>query len=214
MAVITPVWTDGIVVVPPTKLSAGGAGWVRGTIDLRGKNGAYLFAKLGRLTAVVLATPIDVYVRRVLNNGVVNTNLPFTHPSAPYFLSQVAVSTATTVSTNAVAGDKTLVLAAGAGFVKGDAICISDSGLASFGRTEFNIVSKLVTNTLTLANPLNYDHTAAQADVVTRLADVWAPIPLQSGSLYEVIFDYQVSATGGDIVVMAHAQTYDSDLGT
>jgi hypothetical protein len=211
MSTITPSWTDGVVVVAPTKLSAGGSGWARGTIDLRGKKGARLFCKIGRLTTTVLATAIDVYVRPVLNGGATGSNLPFTHPTTAQFQSQIAVTVCPTVSTTAVAGDKTLVVSSGTSIVKGDTICISDTGGTTFGRTEFKTVSKVATNTLTLAEGLDYGHTSGQADIVSRLADVFPYVFLSPGSIYEVIFDYQVSATGGDVVVMAHAQTYDSD---
>lgn len=211
MSVITPNWTDAVVVVTPQKLSAGGSGVARGTIDLRGKKGARLFCKLGRLTTTVLATAIDVYVRPVLNNGSTGSSLPFTHPTAPQFQSQTAVTVCPTVATTANAGARTLVLSAGTSIVKGDVICISDSGGTAFARTEFKTVAKVATSTLTLTEGLDYTHTSGQADIVSRLADVFTPVTLAGGSLYEVIFDYQVSATGGDVVVMAHAQTYDSD---
>lgn len=212
MTSITPVWTDAVVVIAPTKLASGGAGVARGTIDLRDKFDAWLFLKLGRLTTTALATAIDVYVRRVLNNGVTGTNLPFTHPSSVYYQSQTAVTVCPTVATTAAAGDKTLILSSGTSMAKGDVICISDSGGTTFTRTEFKTVAKVATATLTLTEGLDYAHTSGQADIVSRLADVFTPVLLEGGSLYEVIFDYQVSATGGDVVVMAHAQTHDSDL--
>ena len=207
---VTPVWTDAVVVVAPTLVSAAGAS-VRGTIDLRGKFGMRLFCKIGRLATTVLAAPINVYVRPVLNNGVVGTNIPFTHPTGPTFQSQIAVTVCPTVATTAAAGDKTLVLSSGTSMAAGDVICISDSGGTTFARTEFKIVSKVATATLTLESGLDYAHTSGQADIVSRLADVFTPIILPGGSLYEVIFDYSGSATGGDVVVMAHAQRYDSN---
>lgn len=209
---ITPVWTDAVVVVTPTKISAAGAS-VRGTIDLRSKFGARLFVKIGRLTTTVLAAAINVYVRPVLNNGAVGSSLPFLHPTGAMFQSQTAVTVCPTVATNnQAAGSKSLDLSAGTSMAEGDVICISDSGGTTFARTEFKIVSKVSSNNLTLADGLDYAHTTAQADIVSRLADVFSPIFLAGGSLWEVVFDYSRSATGGDVVVMAHAQTYDSNL--
>lgn len=207
---VTPVWTDAIEVVAAQKIVAAAAS-VRGTIDLRSKFGARLFCKIGRLTTTVLAAAINVYVRPVLNNGAVGTNIPFTHPTGPTFQSQIAVTVCPTVATTAAAGDKTLELSSGTSMAEGDVICISDSGGTTFARTEFKIVSKVATNTLTLASGLDYAHTSGQADIVSRLADVFTPIILPGGSLYEVVFDYSRSATGGDVVVMAHAQRYDSN---
>lgn len=210
---ITPVWTDGIVVIAPTKLSAGGAGYARGTIDLRLKHDARVYCKIGRLQTTVLATAIDVYIRPILNNGAVATNTPFTHPTLPFATSQTATTVCPTVATTANVGDKTLIVSNGSSFVKGDVICISDSGGTTFTRTEFKTISKVSGTTLTLAEPLEYQHTGTggQQDIVSRLADVFSPYYLAGGSVYEVIFDYQVSATGGDVVVMAHAQCHDSE---
>lgn len=214
MSTITPVWTDGLVVIAPQKISAAAAS-IRGTIDLRGKRGARLFIKIGRLTTTVLAAAINVYVRPVFNNdvagGMAGNIAGAIHPTGAQFQSQVAVTVCPTVATSASAGDKTLILSAGTSIVEGDVICISDSGGTTFTRTEFNIVSKVATATLTLVNGLEYAHTSGQADIVSRLADVFTPFTLAGGSLYEVIIDYSRSATGGDVVAMVHAQTYDSD---
>lgn len=212
-SIITPVWTDGVVVVAPTLVSAAGAS-VRGTIDLRGKLGARVFCKIGRLATTVLAASINVYIRPVFNNGATGTNIMAEHPSSPIFQSQIAVTVAPTVATTANIGDKTLVLSAGTSMVAGDTICISDSGGSTFTRLEFKTVAKVATATLTLTEGLEYQHTSGAADIVTRLADVFSPISLAGGSLYEVIFDYGPSATGGNVVVCAHAQTYDSNSAT
>lgn len=209
---LTPAYTDATganIVVAPQAVAAAAAS-VRGTLDLRGKFGAYLFCKIGRLTTTVLAAGINVYVRRVLNNGAAG---PALHPIGAQFQSQLAVTVCPTVATSAAAGDKTLILSSGTSMAEADVICISDSGGTTFARTEFNIVSKVSSATLTLVNGLEYAHTSGQADIVSRLADVFAPMWLSGGSLYEVIFDYSRSATGGSVVVMAHAQTYDSVSG-
>jgi hypothetical protein len=217
MASITPVWSDAVVVIAPQKIAAAAAS-VRGTIDLRAKLGARLWVKIGRLTTTVLASAINVYVRPVFNNGTaggMSGNIAGAiHPTGATFQSQIAVTVCPTVATTAAAGDKTLILSSGTSMAADDVICISDSGGTTFTRTEFNIVSKVATATLTLVNGLEYAHTSGQADIVSRLADVFTPIALPGGSLYEVIIDYSRSATGGDIVAMAHAQTYDSNLVT
>jgi len=210
MPSITAVWSDNVSVIAAQKISAAAAS-VRGTLDLRTKHGARLFVKLGRLTTTALAAAVNIYVRPVFNNGTAGS-FPAIHPTSAVFQSQIAVTVVPTVATTASAAAKTLILSAGTSIVEGDVICISDSGGTTFGRTEFNIVSKVATATLTLVNGLEYTHTSAQADLVSRLADVFTPINLPGGSLYEVIIDYSRSVTGGDIAVMAHAQTYDSNL--
>ena len=211
MTAIAQSWTDSVVVIAPTKMSQG-TGYCRATLDLRSKKGARLFLKLGRLQTTAIGTAIDIYVRPMLNAGSPTTNVPATHPTAAYFQSQIAVTVCPTVATTANPGDKTLVLSSGTSMAKGDTICITDSGGTTFTRLEFKTVSKVATATLTLAEPLEYQHTSGQADIVSRLADVFAPLMLAGGSLYEIIFDYQVASSGGDVVVMAHAQTYDNDV--
>lgn len=210
MSTVAPNYTDNVSVVAAQAVAAAAAS-VRGTLDLRAKFGAYLFCKIGRITVTALAAGINVYVRRVLNNGTPGTNLPAIHPSGAQFQSQIAVTVAPTVATTAAAGDKTLVLSSGTSMAEADVICITDSGGTTFARMEFNIISKVATNTLTLVNGMEYAHTSVQADIVSRLADVFAPMWLDGGSLYEVIFDYSRSATGGSVVVAATAQTYDTD---
>lgn len=208
---ITPVWTDNVSVISAQKIAAAAAS-VRGTIDLRSKLGARLFVKIGRLTTTVLAAAINVYVRPVLNNG---TAGPALHPTGAMFQSQIAVTVCPTVSTtNRAVGDKTITLSSASSMAEGDVILISDSGGTTFTRTEFNIISKVSGSDITLVNGLEYAHTSAQADIVSRLADVFTPIALPGGALYEVIIDYSRSATGGDVVAMAHAQTYDKNLAT
>ena len=213
---VTPVWTDAVVVIAPQKISAAAAS-VRGTIDLRTKFGARLFIKLGRLTTTVLAASINIYVRPVFNNGtaggMTNNIAGAIHPTIYDLQSQIAVTVCPTVATtDRAAGDKLITLSAGTSMAEGDVICISNSGGTTFTRTEFNIISKVSGADITLVNGLEYAHTSAQADIVSRLADVFRPIPLAGGSLYEVIIDYSRSATGGDVVAMCHAQTYDSQL--
>lgn len=215
--VTTPVWTDAVVVIAPQKITpgTGGTGVVRGTIDLRAKFGARLFIKIGRLTTTVLANAINVYVRPVFNNGTaggMSGNIAGAlHPTLADFQSQTAVTVCPTVATtNRNAGDRIITLSAATSMAEGDVICISDSGGTTFTRTEFNIINKVTGSDIYLVSGLEYAHTTAQADIVSRLADVFRPVLLPGGSLYEVIIDYVRSATGGDVVAMAHAQTFDS----
>jgi hypothetical protein len=202
----TPIWTDNVSVVAATTVAAGSA--TRGTVDLRGKPGAQLLAWIGRKGATAPASGIVVEARRVLNNatptvgGVTGTTIPFT--------SQTVASNATTVnadSTTAGTFPATVGVASATGIVAGDLLCLYDAG---FTRLEFARVSKISGTTVTFDGSLQFQHTAAQADNVTRVADrfsTWLP----GGSLYEVVFDYGASATGSDVVVLAKAQTYDSD---
>jgi len=215
--ITTPVWTDAVVVVAPQKVTpgTGGTGVIRGTIDLRAKFGARLFLKIGRLTTTALAAGINVYIRPVFNNGtaggMVGNIAGAIHPTTFNLQSQTGTTVCPTVATtNRNAGDKIITLSSSASMTEGDVICISDSGGTTFTRTEFNIITRVSGSDIYLVNGLEYAHTTAQADIVSRLADVFSPLMLAGGSLYEVIFDYTRSTTGGDVVVMAHAQTFDS----
>ena len=203
MATATPVWTDNVSVISAATLAAGSR--TRGTIDLRSKFGAFLFVRLGRKGATAPASAIQVQIRRVLNNDAAGG----IHPGAPIPLAGSATTGhATTVNADSASGQNVLNVAAVTGFAAGDTITIYDSG---FARLEFHRVSKVSGSTLVLDDNLGFTHTAAQADNVTRMADVYPPVWLAGGSLWEAVADYGASASGADYVVEARAQTYDSD---
>lgn len=201
----TPTWTDNVTVLAPTTVAP--LGLARGTIDLRGKAGMRLFAWIGRKGATALAAGVAVEARPILNNGVATVG-GTAGPGGASWLSQIAASNATTVNADGTAGGTTVGVTSATGIVAGDILCIYD---ASFTRLEFARVSKVASLTVTVDSPLRFAHTSAQGDAVTRLADRFGPVFLPGGSLYEVVFDYGASATGADVVVMAKAQTYDSD---
>ena len=203
MATATPVWTDNVSVIAAATLAAGSK--TRGTIDLRAKFGAMLFLRLGRKGATAPASAIQAQIRRVLNND----GAGGIHPGAPIPLAgSTTTGQSTTVSADSASGQNVLNVASVTNFAAGDVICIYDSG---FARLEFHRVSKVSGSTLVLDDNLGYSHTAAQADNVTRIADVFAPVWLNGGSLWEIVVDYGASATGSDYVVECRAQTYDSD---
>ena len=72
-------------------------------------------------------------------------------------------------------------------------------------------MSKVSGSTLVLDDNLGFTHTAAQADNVTRIADVFPPVWLQGGTLWEVVVDYGAAGSGADYVVQVLGQVYDSD---
>lgn len=201
-------WTDSVALSgtlsTPQTISAAGAA-IEGTIDLRSsKVGAYLMLELGRKGATALASAISLNTYRRTNNGVA----PVVNSLWASFSSQIAASNATTCATSdSNSGQKTLTVASGTGYAAGDTICIYD---ASFTRLEFSRVSKVSGAVLTLDRNLQYTHTSAQADNVTRVSDLFAPVWLEAGSVYAVIVDYGGSATGSDVVVRATLQTFDS----
>lgn len=198
---ITPVVTDNVDVIAPTTLAFQSV--LRGTMDLRTKFGATLFMRLGRMGATAPSPVLRFLARRVLNNGSAGGNHP--HTPIPYFGSNIS-GHATTVSADSNSGQKVLTIATIIGFATDDIVCIYD---AAFTRLEFQRVSRVVGSTIILDNNLQYTHTAAQADNVTRIAEVdtfWLP----GGSLWEVLVDNPASS-GSTYVVDIKAQTYDLD---
>jgi len=203
MATATPSWTDNVSVIAAATLAAGSK--TRGTIDLRSKFGAFLFVRLGRKGATAPGAAIQVQIRRVLNND----SAGGIHPGAAIPLAGgTSTGQATTVNSDSASGQNVLNVASVTNFAAGDVICIYDSG---FSRLEFARVSKVSGSTLVLDDNLGYSHTAAQADNVTRMGDVFSPVWLNGGSLWETVVDYGGTGTGSDYVVEAKAQTYDSD---
>lgn len=204
---VTPSFTDNVAVVAAATLARGST--ARGTLDLRAKFGAYLFPRIGRGGTTALTNGIDVLVRRVANNDGADGQ----HPAgAPAMLSSTAAASSTTCATSdSNSGQPALNVSSITGFAAGDIICIWDSGNTTFSRLEFHRVSKTATGILTLDRNLHYTHTSAGVDTVRNKADVFAPIWIPGGSLWEVVFDYGDDSAGDTAVVQCMAQTYDSD---
>lgn len=209
---VTVSFTDNVSVVAAQVVAKGAT--ARGTLDLRSKFGAYLFAKIGRGGTTALTNGIDVLIRRMLAAGAAGT-VGGVHPFQMDLLSSIAACNGnTTISgTNVAAGDVEIHTAAVTNFVAGDLICIQDAG-GGVTRLEWARVSKLTVASgtgLTLDSPVLFAHTTAQADTVRNMADVFVPIWLDGGSLWEVIFDYGDDAAGDSATVQAMAQTYDAN---
>lgn len=205
MPTITEQWTDNVTVLPAATLSCGSR--VRATLDLRAKRGAFLFVRLGRKGTAAPSAAIKTLLRRLLNNGGPGGS----HPGAAIALPDTSSASGalTTVSADSLAGQNLLSVASVTGFALGDYVCIYD---AAYARLEFGRVSSIGASWLVLDAPLGYSHTAAQADAVTRLAEMPPPVWVGGGALWELIVDYGAAASGSDYVVQALAQTYDGDV--
>lgn len=206
MPTITPGWTDNVNVVSAAVLALGST--ARGTLDLRTKKGADLFIKIGRGGTTGLTNGVNVLIRPVLNNDTATAG--GAHPGGIDLLSSTVAAVGTTVSSDSAAGQAVLTVASGTGIVAGDLLCIQDSG-GGVTRLEWQRVSKISGGTVTLDRFLQFAHTAAQADTVRDQSDVFPPIPIRGGTLWEVIFDYGDDAAGESVTVQCKAQTYDSD---
>lgn len=205
--VTTPQWSEAPVVAAAV-LARGAT--VRGTLDLRTKNGARIFCRIGRGGTAALTNGVDVLIRALLANGVAGGE----HPAslAPLLSGTVAASS-TTVNADSAATQPALNVASVSGFAAGDIVCVQDAG-AGVTRLEFHRVSKTAAGVLTLDRHLGFTHTAAQGDTVRSKADVFPPLWLNGGTLYEVVFDYGDDVAGDAVTVEARAQTYDLDSST
>lgn len=211
MATVNPVFTDAVSVVAAQVLARGST--VRNTIDLRQEFGAYLFVKIGRGGTTALTNGVDVLIRRLLNND--GASAGAAHPAGtPALLSSTTAATSTTVDADSNSGQATLNVASTTGFAAGDIICIQDSG-GGVTRLEWQRISKITNpgagGELVLDRNLTFTHTGAQADTVRSKADVFAPVWLPGGALWEVVFDYGDDSAGESVTVQALAQTWTED---
>lgn len=206
--VTTPIWSDNVAVVSAAVLARGST--TRGTLDLRTKYGAMIFGKIGRGGTAALTNGVAFRCRRVLNNDTAVAG--GSHPQMFDFLSQAVAGISTTINVDVAAAQPEIKLASITSIVVGDMVCIQDSG-GGVTRLEWGVVSKLSVASgtgVTLDRPLQFAHTAAQADTVRNKADVFAPFWIEGGSLYECLFDYGDDAVGDSVTVQCVAQTLDS----
>lgn len=204
MGVLTAVWVDDISVIAAQVLARGAI--VRGNIDLRASLGAKLFVRIGRGGTTALSSGIDVFIHELLAAGASGG-----HPgNVIRRKGETAAAASTTISADAAIGAGTITVASAAGFAADDQICIQDSD-GGVTRLEFNRVSAVSGNVLTLTDVLGFGHTAVQADTVRDKAEVYGPIWVPGGSLVKSIIDYAAQTTGDSVVVQVKAQNYTSE---
>lgn len=204
-----PTYTQNVT---PTGLTTGGqvvavGATARGTLDLRVKFGAWVQIALGRGGTTAITNALNIRCRRIDNGGASPVGLQ-TAPLPP-LASSLTAANSTTVASDSASGQAVLHLTSGTGFAAGQIICVQDSG-GGITRLEFATISKVATNDLTLDAPLRYLHTAVQADTVRNQADLFAPIWLEGGALWEVVFDYGAEASAQSVTILCVAQTLDS----
>jgi hypothetical protein len=201
MASLTPVWTDNVTVLASQLVARNSV--ARATLDLRTKHGAFLFIRIGRTGTTALTNGVVVRCNRTLSNDGIG------HPAGiglgPGF---AAAAVSTTVNADSAAGQNLLNVASTSGFAVEDYILIG-GGTA---REEWGRVAQVVSATqLRLDRPLQFTHTAAQADTVRNKADVYPPVWLPGGATWEVIVDYGDDTAGESVRAEVKAQIYDSD---
>ena len=205
MSVITPDYTDDIEVIAGVILATETT--TKATFDLSTKHGGWLDLSAGRVDDTAFsAGDISFHVSPTWNSGATP------HASAGHSRSGAASTAAdNVVATSASVGDTELILTSAAGFAAGDVIAIMDS-TPSVTRLEFNRVVAVVSNALLLANPLQYAHTSGDADIVTSAADVYEPMWLAGGTIWNVVaWNNHASVSA---VVRALGRTLNSSTST
>lgn len=201
-------WTDNLTIIAAQVL-ARNATPLRGTFDLRTCRGGYLFAKFGRGGTAALTNGVRLKVFPLVNNA--GASVGAIHPAGRDLNSfSTAAATSTAVNSDSAAAQNVLNVISSASFLADQNVCIQDSG-GGVTRLEWNQVSKTGAGTLTMVEPLSFAHTAAQADTVRNMADVFEEIPLRGGTLWGVYVDYGDDASGDSITVQVLGQRYDQD---
>jgi hypothetical protein len=170
--------------------------------------GAFLFIAVGRTGVNALTNGVEVRVNRTLNNNARG------HPAALVPLGpglSVAANSTTCSGSDSAAGQTTLNVASTTGFVQGDYVLIQDAG-GGLTRMEWARVSRVTSSTALLVDrALQFTHTAAGADTVRNKSDIYPPVWVPGGTVYELIFDYGDDTSGDSVIVECKYQSYDSD---
>lgn len=197
MALVTRTSPTFAQVEAPIVIASGSLGTLR-TLDLKTKDGAWLYVRMGRRVATALTRAAYVAIRRSDNDTIV---LPIQTYDV---ISQTAAAQSNTLSAGTSIGDGSITLTSATGFAIGDTICLhSDDTNAN--RVEFARVTNIATNTLTLERNLRVAHNSA--DRVTSLADVRA-IYVPGGEHYEIRC---INTSGQSIVFAIDQVTEEGD---
>jgi hypothetical protein len=223
-----PVFTE-VTIVAPQVLTAGNS--VRGTTNLLSQSvngwtvavpGMHLLVRVGLVNTTALNATVAVKVRPVAG-GPTGTRI---HPVGGWSrtVQTTAAGASTFISSTAAAGATSLTVNSGTGFTAagGDVLCVADGngagGLVNsangtlLSRCEFLGTSKASGATLTLDAPTQYQHTAANQDLITSGATVFARTWIPGGNIVEVVFDWGAAASTGPIIVEAIGELQLSDL--
>jgi hypothetical protein len=172
--------------------------------DARSKFKVYFALNIGRTTTTALGTAITVLVRpesRGANAG------QYVHGNQAFLTSQVASGQTTTINADVAAGGQTLNVASSASMAAGDIGIIA----AGSAREEFYRVARVTDSThLLLDAPVQYAHTAAQADALFNKGDAFVTPELPGGCFYQIVFDYGAAASGGGVRVWGSAFSLDT----
>lgn len=203
MATITPTTPTFTQVQAPVVLASGTTLGTVNTLDLKGKWGAYLHVRIGRRVTTALTRSAYVAVRKTDDNTQVLPSNTYDRLS-----STAAAGASSTVSSGGASGTNQVTVASGTGFAAGDVICLhSDDTAAS--RVEWARVIDVTSATLTVDRNFRTSHNSG--DRVTNGADVFAPLWLPGGDVYEITL---VNNSGQSVLAAADAEVWDSVTST
>jgi hypothetical protein len=180
---------------------------ITGTLDLRGKYGAYIFCSVGRAGTTALTAGIAWKIRRLQNAGAQH------QPHSATFVGDITVASAhpTCAASGNSAASANLVTVS-TGFAVGDMVFVDDTGNVGLANSEWINVSKVtstVTHQLDQSGGLQYAHNSTAAHAANH-ADIYGGVFVPGGCYVEVSADYGASTTGDTNFVRATYQTLDS----
>lgn len=180
MALVTRTTPTFNSVEAPVVLATGSVGTLR-VLDLKTKEGAWFYVRMGRRAATALTRAAYVTIRRTDNDTL-------TLPIQTYdIIGQIATAASTTLSASAAIGDGAITLTSSTGFAVGDTVCLHSDDTAA-NRVEFvRLVENTTGTTWRVERNLRVAHTGTGGvnDRVTNLADVRA-IYVPGGDYYEI----------------------------
>jgi hypothetical protein len=201
-----PTWSDKVSVVAVQKVANGST--ARGTLNLGSVFGAYIFARVGRLSTTAPTTGIYIRVRRYVFDSGNSRDIP--HPTPLLTLQDTkTAANSTTISSLSAGPPGSFTLAATTGFGAAQTVCLVDSTTTPT-RAEWHMTSKLSGSVLTLDR--GYANISS-GDTISNQAMVAAPVWVDGGAgntNIEVIFDYGGEASSSPVVVEAWAQTLNT----
>lgn len=199
----SPTWNDKVAVVTVQKVASGSS--VRGTLNLTGLFGAYIFGRVGRLTTAAPSSGAYILVRRLLYDSGGARDIPHPSPLAE-FQDVTTAAVAPTISSLSAGPPGSFTVSSATGLTGNLRVCLVDS-TSSPTRAEWHRTAKIASTTLTLdrayANISSGDTLTTQA---LLLPPIWVDGTPTSTDI-EVVFDNSLDTNSSHIVVEAWAQT-------
>jgi hypothetical protein len=177
----------------PTSLPSSSDPYPMITLDLRNKDGAYLYCRIGRDTSIALKRSAYIAIRRRINETLHG------NPSNPYdFISS------TMASSDVSAGATATTLETSTGFAPGQQCCVQLDG----NRCEFLQIGSMRTNTIMIDRGGGFLQSHFASDLVTNGADC-SNIFVPGGFIYEITPN---NDSGQTVVMCLDAEFFPSEL--